>query len=106
MSRQKSQSARTVVEKSIDEFVRSLRERNASAHTIKAYTGDLQMLADYVGATAWSRIDHLRIRGFLSHLYDRGLSKASVARTLAAVRSLYRWLAREGVVQQNPAALV
>jgi integrase/recombinase XerC len=34
------------------------------------------------------------------------LSKASVARTLAAVRSLYRWLAREGVVQQNPAALV
>jgi integrase/recombinase XerC len=106
MSRERAQSARTVVEKSIDEFIRSLRERNASAHTIKAYTGDLQMFADYVGASGWSRIDHLRIRGFLSHLYDRGLSKASVARTLAAVRSLYRWLAREGVVQQNPAALV
>ena len=44
--------------------------------------------------------------GFLSHLYERGLSKTSVARALAAVRSLYRWLAREGVVEQNPAALV
>jgi integrase/recombinase XerC len=106
MSRQKTQSARTIVERSVDEFLRSLRERNASAHTIKAYANDLDMFAVYVGPATWPRIDHLRIRGFLSHLYDRGLSKASVARTLAAVRSLYRWLAREGVVQQNPAALV
>lgn len=102
----RSQSARTLAEKSIDEFIRSLRQRNASAHTVKAYSGDLQMFADYIGPTPWFKIDHLRIRGFLSHLYDRGLSKASVARTLAAVRSLYRWLARQGVVQQNPAALV
>ena len=46
------------------------------------------------------------IRGFLSHLYEKGLGKTSVARALAAVRSLYRWLAQEGVVEQNPAALV
>jgi integrase/recombinase XerC len=46
------------------------------------------------------------IRGFLSQLYERGLDKTSVARSLAAVRSLYRWLAQEGVVEQNPAALV
>jgi integrase/recombinase XerC len=39
-------------------------------------------------------------------LYDKGLSKTSVARSLAAVRSLYRWLAQEGVVEQNPAKLV
>jgi len=39
-------------------------------------------------------------------LYEKGLSKASVARSLAAVRSLYRWLAQEGVVEQNPAKLV
>ena len=43
---------------------------------------------------------------FLSHLYEKGLGKTSVARALAAVRSLYRWLAQEGVVEQNPAALV
>jgi integrase/recombinase XerC len=48
----------------------------------------------------------LAIRGFLSQLYEKGLGKTSVARSLAAVRSLYRWLAQEGVVEQNPAALV
>ena len=51
-----------------------------------------------------SQIDHIAIRGFLSHLYEKGLSKTSVARSLAAVRSLYRWLAQEGVVEQNPAS--
>ena len=48
----------------------------------------------------------MTIRGFLSHLYEKGLGKTSVARSLAAVRSLFRWLAQEGVVEQNPAALV
>ena len=94
------------VPKATARFLRSLRERNASAHTLKAYTGDLGKFAAYVGDAGWKQIDHVRIRGFLSHLYDQGLSKTSVARALAAVRSLYRWLAREGVVEQNPAALV
>ena len=94
------------VPKAVAQFLRSLRERNASAHTIKAYTSDLERFAAYAGDSGWKQIDHLRIRGFLSRLYDQGLSKTSVARTLAAVRSLYRWLAREGVVEQNPAALV
>jgi integrase/recombinase XerC len=61
---------------------------------------------NYVGPRSWSQIDHIVIRGFLSHLYEKGLSKTSVARALAAVRSLYRWLAQEGVVEQNPVALV
>jgi len=94
------------VHKSTARFLRSLRERNASAHTLKAYTGDLEKFAAYVGDAGWKQIDHVRIRGFLSRLYDQGLSKTSVARALAAVRSFYRWLAREGVVDQNPAALV
>jgi integrase/recombinase XerC len=83
-----------------------MRERNASPHTIKAYAGDLEVFAAYAGARNWGAIDHVTIRGFLSHLYDKGLSKTSVARALAALRSLYRWLAQEGVVAQNPAALV
>src|SRR5579863_7128653 len=95
---------RTQAEKAIDQFLRSLRERNASPHTIKAYTGDLDNFAAYVGTRTWRKIDHVTIRGFLSHLYEKGLSKTSVARALAAVRSLYRWLAQEGVVEQNPAA--
>ena len=97
---------RTIVERATDNFVRHLRERNASSHTIKAYTGDLDAFAAYVGDHDWRSIDHVAIRGFLSHLYDKGLSKTSVARALAAVRSLYRWLAQEGVVEQNPAKLV
>ncbi len=97
---------RTIVEHATDDFLRHLRERNASPHTVKAYTGDLDVFAAYMGARDWKKIDHIAIRGFLSHLYDKGLSKTSVARALAAVRSLYRWLAQEGVVEQNPAKLV
>ena len=99
-------NSRTIVERANDDFLRHLRERNASAHTIKAYTGDLDNFAAYIGSRDWKTIDHIAIRGFLSHLYDKGLSKTSVARALAAVRSLYRWLAQEGVVEQNPAKLV
>jgi integrase/recombinase XerC len=96
----------TLVGRSVAEFLRHLRERNASPHTIKAYSGDLANFAAYAGSRGWKQIDHIAIRGFLSQLYERGLSKTSVARSLAAVRSLYRWLAREDVVEQNPAKLV
>lgn len=102
----KGNPKRTTVELASDAFLRHLRGRNVSAHTIKAYTGDLDVFAAYAGSREWKTIDHIAIRGFLSHLYDKGLSKTSVARALAAVRSLYRWLAQEGVVEQNPAKLV
>jgi integrase/recombinase XerC len=98
--------AKTVVEKAVAQFLRNLLVRNASVHTIKAYTGDLANFSAYAGSRSWQSIDHLAIRGFLSHLYEKELEKASVARSLAAVRSLYHWLAQEGVVEQNPAALV
>src|SRR5215469_2626030 len=96
----------TVVGKAIADFLHHLREKNASPHTIKAYTVDLANFSAYVAARDWKQIDHIAIRGFLSELYEKGLSKTSVARSLAAVRSLYRWLAQEGVVEQNPAKLV
>lgn len=98
--------ARTVVEKAVADFLHHLRERNASPHTVKAYSGDLANFSAYAGSRTWKQIDHIAIRGFLSQLYEKGLGKTSVARSLAAVRSLYRWLAREGVVEQNPAKLV
>ena len=96
----------TPVSKACEGFLRSLRERNVSPHTIKAYSGDLEVFASYVGSRKFDNIDHVTIRGFLSSLYEKGLGKTSVARALAAVRSLYRWLAQEGIVEQNPAALV
>lgn len=97
---------RTTVEKSVADFLRHLRERNASPHTVKAYSGDLAYFAAYAGSRGWKSLDHIAIRGFLSQLYEKRLGKTSVARSLAAVRSLYRWLAREGVVEHNPAKLV
>src|SRR6202049_5005749 len=99
-------TARTIVEKAVADFLRHLQERNASPHTIKAYSGDLANFATYAGSRGWKSLDHIAIRGFLSQLDEKGLGKTSVARSLAAVRTLYRWLAREGVVEQNPAKLV
>jgi integrase/recombinase XerC len=98
--------ARTIIERAVADFLRHLREKNASPHTIKAYTSDLANFSSYAGSRDWKQIDHIAIRGFLSQLYENRLSKPSVARSLAAVRSLYRWLAREGMVEQNPAKLV
>jgi integrase/recombinase XerC len=96
----------TIVETAAADFLRHLGERNASPHTVKAYSGDLSAFSAYAGSREWKALDHIAIRGFLSQLYDQGLGKTSVARALAAVRSLYRWLAREGVVEHNPAKLV
>ncbi|HJT68748.1 MAG TPA: site-specific tyrosine recombinase/integron integrase [Terriglobales bacterium] len=94
------------VQHAVTKFLKSLAERNASLHTIKAYRQDLNAFSAYIGSRRLDDIDHIAIRGFLSQLYENGLSKTSVARALAAVRSLYRWLAQEGEVEQNPAALV
>ena len=98
--------AQTMVAKAVADFIRHLGERNASPHTIKAYSQELRLFSTHAGSRGWKQIDHITVRGFLSQLYDQGLSKSSVARSLAAVRSLFRWLAREGVVEQNPAKLV
>ncbi len=106
LTNQEPAGSRTIVESAVADFLRHLREKNSSPHTIKAYTGDLANFAAYAGSRGWKQIDHIAIRGFLSHLYEKGLSKTSVARSLAAVRSLYRWLAQEGGVEQNPAKLV
>ncbi|HXE09559.1 MAG TPA: tyrosine-type recombinase/integrase [Acidobacteriaceae bacterium] len=86
-------------------------ERNASPHTIRAYRRELHGFAGYLGealgpSAAISAVDHLHIRAYLGQLYDRGLTKASAARALAAIRSWFRWLAKEHRIAQNPAMLV
>jgi integrase/recombinase XerC len=104
--------ARSELHSLAEQFLSVLQnERNASAHTIRAYrreiTGFADHVADLLGAGANIRVvDHLHIRGYMAALYDRGLTKASVARSLAAIRSWFKWLAKEHKVDQNPAALV
>ncbi len=95
-----------------EDFLRILTaERGASEHTVRAYARELRAFAEYLGQTLGKQssldaVDHLHIRGYLSVLYQRGLSKASAARALAAIRSWFKWLAKEGRLAQNPALLV
>ncbi|MBW4026057.1 MAG: tyrosine recombinase XerC [Acidobacteria bacterium] len=81
-------------------------ERNASPHTLRAYERELTAFASSLKQTSIRDVEHQHVRAYLATLYARGLSKASVARSLAAIRSWFRWLARHGHVEQSPAALV
>ena len=101
-----SRKPKSAVERVTEDFLASLRQRNASSNTLLAYRKDLAKFTAYAGTRKLEEIDHLVVRAYLAHLYAAGLSKVSVARALAALRSLYHWLAREGRVEQNPAALV
>jgi integrase/recombinase XerC len=96
------------VRRGMNAFLQSLQgERNASAHTLRAYRNELRRFGAFLGPDIrWSDVDHVMVRSFLSHLHELGLSKVSVARALAALRSMYKWLAREGLVTLNPARLV
>ena len=95
------------IRKGIMAFLKSLASKNSSVHTLRAYGNELNRFAAFLGPEIrWKDVDHVFIRSFLSHLHSQGLSKVSVARALAALRSMYKWLAREGIVQQNPAKLV
>jgi integrase/recombinase XerC len=90
----------------LDGFLRTLAQRNASVHTIKAYRTDLAEFVIFVGPEELAAIDHLLIRAYLGQLYERGLSKASVARALSSLRSFFRWMGRERMIESNPARLV
>lgn len=94
------------------DYLRVLKnERGASAHTLRAYERELNGFAGYVVTVHCAefgveRIEHTHIRAYLSTLYERGLTKASAARALAAIRSWFKWLASTGRLKQNVAALV
>ena len=84
------------------------RGRNYSMHTVAAYRDDLrqfhQFLEKHFGNSSFqmSEIDQLTIRLFLGDLLEQGLSKRSVARKLACIRSFYKFLVKLGTVRHNP----
>ena len=105
------------MQKYLQEFRAYLKiERRYSANTLLSYENDLRQfcvyLTEYLGKDvsaddrALSEIDLLAVRGFVNHLYARRFNKSSIGRKLAAVRSFFRFLCRQGYVAQNFAKLV
>jgi len=94
----------------VAEFLTHLeKERDVSPHTLTAYRRDLEEFVGFlgkyygIGEWSWQGVDRLAIRGFLAHLTRKKLNKRSIARSLSAVRSLYKYLHRSEQVDVNPA---
>ncbi len=98
----------------IAEFLGFLaKERQDSAHTIKAYGRDLSSFVEFCdhyhgdrSAWSWTSLDRLAVRSYMGELRRRGLAKRSVARAISALRGFYRFLSVRHGVQENPAAAV
>jgi integrase/recombinase XerC len=105
------------MEQLLTQFLEHLRyERNVSEHTLRNYQSDLEQFLDYLAPAhpktgkrntpALATIDHITIREWLSTLHTAQKKKASIARKLAALRTFFQFLVREGVLEMNPAKLV
>jgi integrase/recombinase XerC len=103
------------VTRALEAFLEFLRlNRNASVHTVRAYESDVSQFLRHAAARA--RVDlaalepaHVgrdALRSFLGEVYRRGHSRATAARKLASVRTFFRYLRREGVLDVDAAALV
>nr|MBA3767524.1 site-specific integrase [Acidobacteriota bacterium] len=102
-----------MIEQLLAQFFEHLRyERNVSEHTLRNYASDLGQFYDYLapGDAEGKRhevdirqIDHITIREWLSTLHAAQKKKTSVARKLAALRTFFQFLVREGLVELNPA---
>ncbi len=102
----------------LNSFLDHLRyERNVSAHTLRNYESDVQQFLEYLNPPTErangkrraepniKQIDHITIREWLATLHSDH-KKSSIARKLAALRTFFQFLVREGVVEANPAKLV
>ena len=100
----------------IDRFADYLKyQRNASTHTLRNYLSDLDQFHDYLSPRDSSggrrgidilQIDHITIREYMAKLYEDKRKKSSIARKLATLRTFFKFLCREQVLELNPARLV
>jgi len=80
-------------------------EKNASAYTVRNYKSDLLDFFSFLKekkVETLDKVDRKVLRDYLGHLVGRGIVKASIARKLSAIRSFYRYLVREKLIEANP----
>ena len=95
----------------IGSYLEDLGRSGVSAHTLRAYASDLRQFLEYFSPPdteppPLAEFDVLRIREWLAGLYDLKLDRISMRRKLAALRSFFRYLVRQGFLGTNPARLV
>jgi integrase/recombinase XerC len=90
-------------------------ERNVSPNTVTAYRDDLESFIGFLSNDYLTmgrdqldlkRVDHLAVRSYLAYLSRRKLSRATMARQLSTLRSFFKFLVREEIVEANPARTV
>ena len=96
------------MQQQIEAFLEALRNRAVSEHTLSSYESDLRDFRSFLDLrkTPFESVDHVFIRDFLGHLYERKLQKTSIARKLACLRTFFKFLVRDGRLRSNPAELV
>jgi integrase/recombinase XerC len=96
------------LERAVAQFRQHLRsERQLSPHTDTSYGRDLAAFVEFLGAEGvadWAQVDSQHVRAFAARSHRRGLAPRSIQRRLSAVRSLFRYLQREGSVRNDPTA--
>lgn len=97
----------------MDQFIRSFikyiaLERRYSEHTIQSYTTDLKQFESFLkkyfdtDKVDWNKTDKNAVRLFMNELVVNNISRRSVARKLAVLKSFYKFMVREEHVNQNP----
>ena len=110
---QSALQAGSSLEEGIARFLEHLhKERNCAEYTLSSYRCDLQQFARFL----YPRVNNLQlplrvvqreqVQAFVADLEEKGLKASTVARKLAALRSLFRYLCREGALVANPAGAV
>ena len=97
----------TRTSEAVEKFLQYLSvERNASEHTRRNYHDDLALFFRFLGPRSLRRVTPLDIRRFLAQQSTKAYAKRTIARRLSCLRSFFRFLCRDGVLKQNPAAVV
>lgn len=94
-----------MIDRYIEKFIRYLEiERNASRHTLINYSVDLKSLSEFLKEEPIEKVDYVSLRRYLAHIKELNLSKVSIARKIASIRSFFKFLFREGIIKNNPAS--